>query len=58
MERKRKLEINGSTSTEKRRENVEGEAAAENSSINPYTGRPYSKRYFEILDGRKGVFML
>lgn len=23
-------------------------------TLNPYTGRPYSERYFEILRGRQG----
>ena len=50
MERKRKLEI------------FEDGPAGNNGAgpedgdqtVNPYTGRPYTKRYFDILAGRKG----
>ncbi len=46
MERKRKLEV------------FEPQGAAvglpAQPSINPYTGRPYSNRYYDILAKRKG----
>jgi hypothetical protein len=52
MERKRKLDIfqsaqpGGTCGVEP--------AAAADGSLNPYTGRSYSSRYFEILAGRQG----
>ncbi len=46
MERKRKLDVlavgNGAV------------ALPSQPSINPYTGRPYSSRYYDILAKRKG----
>ena len=50
MERKRKLEIfeDGSAGN-----NGAGPEDVDQ-TVNPYTGRPYTKRYFDILTGRKG----
>jgi pre-mRNA-splicing factor ATP-dependent RNA helicase DHX15/PRP43 len=41
----------------KRRLDVEDKDSGEGNKIatNPYTGRPYSKRYYEILEKRKGL---
>lgn len=47
MERKRKLDLGV-------QDGIEDKSVAEMNQLNPYTGRPYSKRYHEILDGRKG----
>mmetsp|Transcript_35068 Transcript_35068/g.99430 ORF Transcript_35068/g.99430 Transcript_35068/m.99430 type:complete len:701 (+) Transcript_35068:157-2259(+) len=45
MERKRKLDISGGATTE----------ASTQPSINPFTLRPYSQRYYDILATRKGL---
>jgi pre-mRNA-splicing factor ATP-dependent RNA helicase DHX15/PRP43 len=46
MERKRKLKLENEGNSSSKMEN-------NNSSINPYNGKPYSARYFEILEKRK-----
>ncbi len=50
MERKRKLESfeDGSAG------NTGAGLEDGDQTVNPYTGRPYTKRYFDILAGRKG----
>lgn len=60
MERKRKLDIYDEA-TPAAAAGREGSANGDglqrdagDSGINPYTGRPYSGRYYEILAGRKG----
>ena len=52
MERKRKLEIYESSA------GAIDDSKTEDgdNKYNPYNGRPYSKRYFEILAGRKGTY--
>lgn len=48
MERKRKLDI----SDEKPfHENINGSE----SQVNPFTGKAYSQRYYDILAGRQGT---
>ncbi len=50
MERKRKLDI----SNEKPfNENMNGSE----SQMNPFTGKAYSQRYYDILAGREGEFL-
>ncbi len=46
MERKRKLEVESDLEERKR---AHGEA-----TVNPYTGRPYTQRYYDILEKRQG----
>ena len=57
MERKRKLEIyeEGAPGTAPNGAAPAGQP--EEQTINPYTGRPYTKRYYDILAGRKGNYM-
>lgn len=50
MERKRKLE--GFDDVPAKR--LSG-GAADGSSVNPYTGRPYSQKYYDILEKRTGA---
>lgn len=54
MQRKRKLDI-----SEPRPVNHDGQAAETvmPATSNPYNGQPYSDRYFEILEGRKGMYL-
>lgn len=50
MERKRKLDIDGSA--------INGTFAAptpDNGDVNPYTGRPFTQRYYDILSTRKSL---
>jgi hypothetical protein len=51
MERKRKLEIFEDGSAQNNGAGPEDG----NETLNPYTGRPYTKRYYDILAGRKGM---
>lgn len=53
MERKRKLEL-FETGPNGEGANGDAEGAGADAAINPYTGRPYTPRYYEILAGRKG----
>ncbi|XP_051181479.1 probable pre-mRNA-splicing factor ATP-dependent RNA helicase DEAH3 isoform X3 [Lolium perenne] len=57
-ERKRKVSLfdvvdQTSVSAKLGRAGINGAAAAANPSINPWNGRPYSARYFEILEKRR-----
>ena len=52
MDRKRKLEIFQPVGEANQDNGPPVEGTAE---VNPYTGLPYSNRYFEILKGRKGA---
>lgn len=61
MERKRKLDLGCAYDDAQPSGAVDagtnGGAAqrdAGDTGVNPYTGRPYSNRYYEILAGRKG----
>lgn len=54
-ERKRKLDLGDADPSKQGRGAAGGGGAgAEDSGVNPYTGRPYSPRYYEILAKRKG----
>lgn len=55
MERKRKLEVYESNTGAPNGGVPAGQP--EEQTINPYTGRPYTKRYFDILAGRKGKYI-
>mmetsp|Transcript_68078 Transcript_68078/g.215385 ORF Transcript_68078/g.215385 Transcript_68078/m.215385 type:complete len:701 (-) Transcript_68078:54-2156(-) len=46
MERKRKIDVV---------ESAAGVAPAGEATVNPWTGRPYSQKYYDILDKRKGL---
>lgn len=48
MERKRKLDVYEGFSN----------GAAKQPTVNPYTGRVYSAKYYEILEKRQGVITL
>jgi len=52
MERKRKLDL----PTELENNNTQNKHTGNEggSAVNPYTGRPYTSRYYDILAGRKG----
>lgn len=50
--RKRKLELGEDDSTA--RDGAPPFGATAGGGINPYTGRPYSQRYYEILAKRQG----
>jgi hypothetical protein len=58
MERKRKLDLYDGAQPSNAGAETGGHAAAQrepgDNGISPYTGRPYSSRYYEILEGRKG----
>lgn len=51
-ERKRKLELGGEDGPDAQRLKSNGQAST--SGINPYTGRAYTKRYYDILQTRQG----
>jgi len=51
MERKRKIEILEDGLAQKSGASPEDG----DQTVNPYTGRPYTKRYYDILAGRKGM---
>ena len=51
-ERKRKLEVDDSPSAKKQELVPEDDPTG---GINPYTGKPYSSTYYEILRKRKGM---
>lgn len=53
MERKRKLDVY-QTASKDRPDGSSIGAEQNGGTLNPYTGRPYSERYFEILRGRQG----
>lgn len=53
-ERKRKLDLGDADPSLKQGRGAPGAGAEEDSGFNPYTGRPYSPRYYEILAKRKG----
>lgn len=53
MDRKRKLDVLEQDAG-KRFHAANGSAVPGQASLNPYTGRPYSGRYYEILSKRKG----
>lgn len=53
MDRKRKLDV-FEQDAGKRFHAANGSAMPVQASLNPYTGRPYSSRYYEILSKRKG----
>ncbi len=48
MDRKRKLEMFSD-------DLAAGDGRASPAAVNPYTGRPYSQRYYDILDKRQGM---
>jgi hypothetical protein len=50
MERKRKLDI----ADEKP---FHGNINGSESQVNPFTGKAYSQRYYDILAGRQGAFL-
>lgn len=50
MDRKRKLQIFEDGSAQ----NNGAVPEDGDQTVNPYTGRPYTKRYYDILAGRKG----
>jgi hypothetical protein len=52
-ERKRKLEVDDSPSAKKQELLLPQDDPT--GGINPYTGKPYSLKYYEILTKRKGV---
>lgn len=52
MERKRKLEVDDMPS--KKQETAAVAYVDPTGGINPYTGKPYSKRYYDILQKRTG----
>jgi pre-mRNA-splicing factor ATP-dependent RNA helicase DHX15/PRP43 len=52
-DRKRKLDLGDADPSVKRGASEGGGAGGED-GLNPYTGRPYSPRYYEILEKRKG----
>lgn len=57
MERKRKLEVYEAPAMPAGVPPADGvgpSGAPEEPSVNPYNGRPYSQRYYQILAGRKG----
>lgn len=51
-DRKRKLEVDDSPAAKKQEVLPQDDPTG---GINPYTGRPYSLKYYEILSKRKGV---
>jgi len=53
MDRKRKLEL-FDTDGKEQGDGGNAQIASGDAAINPYTGRPYTPRYFEILSGRAG----
>lgn len=53
MDRKRKLDVNPVDVNA-----LGGALAQPNKGLNPYTGRPYSNRYYDILQKRTGEPML
>ena len=61
MDRKRKLDV-FEQDTGKRFHGPNGAAyggvVPAQSALNPFTGRPYSGRYYEILSKRKGKLLL
>lgn len=54
MERKRKLELFENNNSDANQQ----QDGDQSGSVNPYTGRPYTKRYYDILKGRQGTFFL
>lgn len=54
-DRKRKLEVDDSPAAKKQEMLPQDDPTG---GINPYTGKPYSLKYYEILAKRKGVPLL
>lgn len=54
MDRKRKLEVSEQDAVKRFHAANGAIAMPGQSTLNPYTGRPYSARYYEILSKRKG----
>lgn len=52
MDRKRKLDVNPADLN-----GLGGALTQPNKGLNPYTGRPYSQRYYDILQKRTGELM-
>jgi pre-mRNA-splicing factor ATP-dependent RNA helicase DHX15/PRP43 len=62
MDRKRRLDLGEDGDDAKRPAMVDpssaaAAAAAAAPSVNPFTGRPYSDKYYEILDKRQGEYI-
>lgn len=54
-DRKRKLDLEVEAAP--KRASGFTSAPAISSTVNPYTGRPYSQKYYEILDKRQGGYL-
>eukprot|EP00887_Chlorella_sp_A99_P003973 scaffold11.g3973.t1 len=55
MDRKRKLDIYEAPPSSGAANGTSTSYGDDGPSVNPYTGRPYSNRYYQILSGRKGL---
>lgn len=56
MERKRKLEVDDGPSKKQETALMDGYVDP-TGGINPYTGKAYSKRYYDILQKRRGKLL-
>ena len=53
MERKHRLDLGGGEDASEAAKRARPDAGPSGAGVNPYTGRPYTQRYYDILKTRQ-----